>query len=671
MIMKKRFIMVVAMCAAALLMVPFAATGKPGYHPPHRPGCPIVSVPAGQTWEVLETTKLCKLTIAEGATIIAPEGYSLTMTVNGVETGQALVTTAGVDTAFVPGTYCGNIVLTVAEANEVEFQPAGPPGTPSQTFPFRQALYVDGTGVVDAKSVLAAVVGGWLTDDEAKNIKITSTGECFDGVFVSNGTFNLEKAKINFTGNGRSDFAGDGAAIVGGTPMGNGPTTLIVDGADIFNRGVVRTGVVAQGGSNVIVKNSHIQTMNGVIPADYTPTVDMAQMRSVPWMLSLSGNVRATNLLGQSTKASYINSYIGSEGWGVLSSDSGQDCTLTAINSMIAITGQDGYGSYAIGNAHERFLGCTFNVGTYATINRGGDVHYGDSDAATVAQLNTDLGLGLTAKELKFLRPQRTIVNSRRFGVMWHGAGSAFISGGTIFNTKETTFLDKGQAIEITVDGSQGAKLRPGNGVIFQLMDDDDPGPQMPGMTNTGIYDEPTGPVTPDVTHNPLLFIAGTDAGATFSNIKLKGDFYNGTRGGLVQGPFGPPSSISRNLGLTLDNAFLRGVISASTAHHLLPHIEYPVGLGGVINAGHTEDYKMLGEVTNTPSAAVNNGMIVSLTNGSTWIVEDTCYLTSLFIEDTSSIVPLFGHTLSMTVNGTATDILPGTYSGDIVLTVE
>lgn len=123
MIMKKRFIMLVALCAAIMLMVPFAATAKPGHHHPHgKPGCPpdaIVSVPAGVTLEVTETTRLCELTIAEGANIVAPEGSSLTMTVNGVETGQALVTTAGVDTAFVSGTYRGNIVLTVAEENVV------------------------------------------------------------------------------------------------------------------------------------------------------------------------------------------------------------------------------------------------------------------------------------------------------------------------------------------------------------------------------------------------------------------------------------------------------------------------------------------------------------------------------------------------------------------------
>ena len=218
------------------------------------------------------------------------------------------------------------------------------------------------------------------------------------------------------------------------------------------------------------------------------PTIDTSQMRSVPWMLGLSGNNRATNLLGTHTKASYINSYIGAEGWGVLSTDGCTEPVLTAINSTIAITGEDGYGSYGIGNATEHFLGSTFNVATYATISRGSFLFYGDSDPARVAQLNTELDLGLTPAELAAIPDKATVVNSDRWGIMWHGGGTLDISGGTVFNTGRACFLDKGQAIAITVDGSEGVALNPADGIIFQLMDDDDPGPVPPAMTNTGVF---------------------------------------------------------------------------------------------------------------------------------------------------------------------------------------
>jgi hypothetical protein len=398
----------------------------------------------------------------------------------------------------------------------------------------------------------------------------------------------------------------------------------------------------------------------------------MVQMRSVPWMLGLSGNNRATNLLGTNTKATYINSYIGSEGWGVLSTDACTTPQLTAINSTIANIGEDGYGSYGIGDAIERFLGCTFHVATYATICRDTEVYYGDSDPEVVAQLNTDLELGLTAKELRRLRRRPTIVNSDRFGVMWHGGGKVDISGRTVFNTGETTFLDKGQAIDLSVDGSEGARLNPGNGVILQVMDDDDPGAVFPAMTNTAIYEEPTDPVIRQSDHDVTMADA-TDALATFSNIDLTGDFYNAMRGD-VAGPFGPPSP--RNMALTFVNANITGVISAATAEHVLPYIEYPIGVDEAtglpyINEGHEEDYKYLGVVTNTPSPAVNNGVIVSLDADSSWTPTDTCYLTRLDIEEGGIISGQDGTEVTMTIDGVETTIAPGVYSGAIVLSVE
>jgi hypothetical protein len=410
---------------------------------------------------------------------------------------------------------------------------------------------------------------------------------------------------------------------------------------------------VADNGANVIVKNSRILTQNGELPSDYVGTIDTTQMRSVPWMLSLSGNVRATNLLGTHTKASYINSYIASEGWGVLSTDGCTDPQLTAINSTIAITGDDGYGSYGIGNATERFLGCTFNVATYATISRGSHLYYGDSSPAQVAALNTSLDLGLTKGELSQITARPTVVNSKRFGIMWHGGGSLDVSGGTVFNTKETTFLDKGQAITVTVDGSRGARLNPENGVIMQLMDDDDPGPNMAaGGATTNAYIEPTGTPAKIADHD-VTVADDQDAVATFTNIKLDGNFFNSTRGDIA-GMFGPPAQ--RDLVLTFKNAQLKGVITASTAAHEQSTIT-------------ASDYRLLGEVSNTPSPVINNGVIVSLTAGSKWIVRGTCYLSSLTIDATSSVTSICGH-LTMTVNGTVTPIIPGnTYQGQIVLT--
>ena len=74
---------------------------------------------------------------------------------------------------------------------------------------------------------------------------------------------------------------------------------------------------------------------------------------------------------------------------------------------MVGQTGNDGYGTYVIGNATEYLLGTQFDVGSYASIFTGGSATYGDSDPATVASLNASLGLGLTDAELRALRRAR------------------------------------------------------------------------------------------------------------------------------------------------------------------------------------------------------------------------------------------------------------------------
>jgi len=635
---------------ACIIIASFLAISLPAMAEPVTPTTPIVKILApGENWDIpAGITKLTTLVIGEGATITPPSGYSVTMTINGIETGQKLIpatstNTFGVDTYFVPATYEGQIVLTAAVTNPQTFQ---------ITCPLRQALYLDSTGIVNDKSVLSAVTGQTPTNSNISNLWIRSTGEDFNGIYAAGGAYSIKNANIHFIGNGRDDFVGYGAAAAA---SGTG-TTLVLDKADIETQGAVRTGVFASDGSNVIVKNSCIEVNNGVLPDNYLGTVDQAQMMSAPWMLSISGNNRATNLMGDYTTASYINSYLFAEGWGVLSTDTGSvGRTLNAVDSMIA-TGKDGYGSYAIGNVAENFLGCMFNVGTYATINRGGDCYYGDSTPAAVAALNASSAIGLTPTELAKLPVRPTIINSKRFGLMWHGSGSATIDGGTVINSKEATFLDKGQAITLNVDGSKNARFNPGNGVLFQLMDDDDPGPQPPNMWNTGVYTQPTGAVAADPDHDVYTTGSG-DALVNFSNISLSGNFYNGTRGGVVQGAFGPPSSISKNLVLTFDNSKIIGIITASDAVHNVSPID-------------STNYLQLGEVHNVLGPVVNNGVIVSLTNGSKWKIMGTSYLSSLSIDDTSAITTRAGKTVTMTVDDIPTPIAPGTYTGLITLTV-
>ena len=610
-----------------------------------------ITVASGQTYTVAATTTVSAVTIERGGVLTAPAGYSLTMTVNGVETGQALAATSGADTVFVPGSWRGDIVLTVTDADDVTWQ--------QHVYPFRQAIYADSTGLVSAYSVLAAAVGGRVTSAGAYGVRISSTGQCFNGVFVNGGRYTLERPVINLNGNGRCDFVGYGAALV----ANNTGTTVVVDGAVINTHGAVRTAAISDNGATLVVKNSSLSVRNGVLPADYVPTVNLDTMESAPWMLSIDGNVRATNLLGNNSIAAYVNSSVFSETWGALSTDSGSDCTLVAVNSVVGQTGNDGYGTYVIGNATEYLLGTRFEVGSYASIFTGGSATYGDSDPATVASLNTSLGLGLTSAELRALPSRPTVVNSRRFGFMNHqGTNTLAITGGTIVNSPHATFLNKGQQWGISVDGSKGARLNPGDGVIVQVMDNDDPGPVVVNgvLENAGVYTQPAGEPAKDPTFDVTVVHPDSDSVFSFSDIELAGDFYNGLAGGPSSAPAGPGGGAATGLNLVLNFAAsgVTGIITSTLATHFVDTIT-------------SANWWELGRVGNVAQPAINNGVIVALTDRSRWTVTGTSYLTALSLDATSSVTGPGRKRVTMTVDGTTTAIEPGgSYAGAIVLTV-
>jgi hypothetical protein len=631
--------------SAAAVLVPTAARAATGAEE-HANG---ITVGNGETLVIKKITRTNYLKIDKGGALTAPSGYSLTLTVNGVETGQTLVSTdqevekVGSYTVFVTDTeYRGDIVLTPAKENTVVWQ--------TLDFPIRQAVYVGSAGVVPAYSVASAVTGGRLAKHAGSGISIASTGACFDGLYVADGAFELSDARIDLHGPGRCDFIGYGAAAIATGTDGR----LVLDGVSIRNQGVVRTGVISDNGATVVVKNSYIECLSGPLPSGYEDTVDLEYMEDCPWMLGIKGDVRATNLLGNNSIAAYINSTVIAQAWGVLSTDSGSDCTLVGVNTDVRTTGSTGgYGSYIIGNATEHFLGMRYDVGTYAAINTGGTAYYGDSTHAAIAAFNESLSLGLTNREIAAITPRNTVINSRRWGFMWHGAGEIHIGGGTVVNSELATFLNKEQQIVTTVDGSEGAQLNPANGIILQLMENDDPGPAIvDGLPiNDNVYTCPTG--IPAGYSGWSITTAHDDADSFsyFTDIALKGDFFNGVRGGSAMDP-------GQNMVVSFDQSTVEGVISATVVTHNVATIS-------------TADYLELGVVSNEVYEVINNGVLVSLTNNSAWTVTGTSYLSVLTVDASSSIAAPGGKTVAMTVDGKATTITPGTtYSGAITLTV-
>ncbi|MGI5341257.1 hypothetical protein ACQEVS_29575 [Streptomyces sp. CA-181903] len=596
-------------------------------HHPRTPSPATLTVRTGDTVLLTRTTRLRRLTIEPDGVLTAPEGGDLTLTVDGVETGTVL--TADDRTRIAPGTYRGDVAVTLTERCTVRHH--------GLTFPFRQALYVGADGPDPARSVSAARRGGRTGRSAAEGLTVVSTGEVFNAVHVTGGSYLLRAPRVDLTGDGRCDFVGYGAAL---TATGPG-TRLVVDGARITCHGVARAALVATGGATVVVKDSGLRTRDGTLPDGYRPTVDPRHMRAAPWLLGITGNARTTNLSGTGTTVAYLASALTSEGWGVLSSEAGSaGCRLAAVNSRVTAT-RSGYGSYVCG-VSQHLLGCDLDVADYAAIIRDGSLHYGDSTREAVRKLAADWRLGLTERELATHVPRVTTIRSRRFGVLWHGPARLRIDGGTVLHTAGPVLLGKGQPARITVDGSRGARLRSADGVLMQLMDDDDPGPHGPDASleiADRVYRDPSGPPVRAEGFDTAA-PHPTDVTAEFTDADLTGDLLNGTRGGTRRLP-------GLNLHLTLTRTRLTGVVSATTARHRTAAVDAP----------HLRE---LGVVTNTAAPVVNNGVVLTLGPGSRWTPTGTCHLSALRLDRTARLAAPPGGRLEVSVDGRAVVPAPG-----------
>ena len=574
----------------------------------------------GSTCIIEKTISMTVLTIAEGTNVIAPEGYSVTMTVNGIET------------PIKAGNYFGDIVLSVTKDILVEYN-----GSSNK---LRSAIVVENGKYVAEKSVSAAMFGGPVTDTSADDVKITSAGENFNGIIVTGDSkYSINNPDIKLTGNGGNDFAGIGTAI-----MTDGNADVTVNKASIINQGVIRNAILVRGNSTIHVNDSHIETYNGIMPEK---TVGMM---SVPWVLGLTGNVRSTNIIGNGT-AFYNNTYLKSQAWGVLSTDDTKKVRLTATKCTIE-TVESGYGSYSIGDCINTFSGCTFKVNDYALIMAN----------ETASGIFTD----------------KSTVNSGRFGVMIHAGnyGNLTIDKGTVFNTKKAVIQVKTAYPTIVVDG---AKLNSENGIILQAVINDDPdmsgdmfGGGMPGAASSGpggtggnMPGSPgngggspgslPGGMSGGATGVPggpgggMTAMANADTGneikATFKNMTLSGDIINSmtSKGDMI---------------ISFEKAAITGAITTAT--------QSPAG-----EKPSKEKYYLIGEIKNTYCVTEDKyGIKVSLDKNSRWIVDKTSYLTGLTIDDGASLTAPKGSRINMTVDGVAKKIKPGSYEGRIILTV-
>jgi hypothetical protein len=628
------------------------------------------NISPGSTWVVVENTKLSSLTIGSGATIKSP-AKSLTMIADGVET------------AIKPGTYKNvELVLTdkftgglVGESNR---------GVDN----YRAAIYVDKTGIVKSKSVSQAISGGSVTASSASNITINSTSDNFSGIMVNGGEYSIKDSNFNFLsksdGSDVCDFDGYGAVI-----GAFNKAKMTVDKVKINTEGVARLAFFVHDYSHVMVSDSSFKVMGGTLYDGYINSADTSIMVAPPWVLGITGNARATNLLGTCSSFTVVRTDANAANWGVLSTDGGSDMVMTVVDSTLNLIGQkdvfstrygSGYGTYILG-VKEYFYGVTFNVGTYAGIFTNGEAVYGSSKFEKPLSIFPlkQVPNGKTVKD--FMGRERpgydvvtsdtpvftgitglgknTVVNSDAFGWMSHGNGNLTITDGTEVNTANAIFLIKTGDNKMTV--SNGAKLNSKNNVILQMIDNDD---SLVGLNTSGSiglrfnteFNEQKGYAGIDYEMKKITMDRRNTCTFAATNVDLNGDIYNGT------GYFG--GQAADKLEVTLGKgASLKGAISATSIIH--------VDEKGSQKTHFTmKEYYYLGHVANKMFYNGGNDVSVTLKDGAAWTVSSSSAITSLTIGEGCTVTAPKGSVVTMTVDGTKQPIKAGTFTGKIVLTV-
>lgn len=598
------------------------------------------------TWLVEETTHLYDLTIAEGAALKAPEGKFIAMTVDGI----------GCDPK--PGRYHGDIILTVAETYHMA--PHALMRLNNISREFTDAVVIESGKVIAEKGVPALIQEGTVTGEKAEGVYISSTAESFNGILVTGDQPYLVKdCKMELDGFGANDFMGVGSAVAA-----IDTADVTIDGCDFTVNGVTRCAVHVGGDSHVTVKNSRIQNTSP----------DSDWLGDFSWACGFLGTNRLCQLCDNGTVV-YDNCDLISNGWGILSIDGTDKYNdMLVKNSRLTLSGPrgHGYGAFCIGGNHVRFEGCDVNVTGYPLMLRG----MMDKGRAEIVDSK---------------------IRGRRFGLLAMGdTHSVLTLAGSDFETDKSTMVFKGSATTVNITETA---MRPGNGVILQLMDNDES-----GMTGQD-FKIPVGEADKAIEGRDLTTAGEDDINMTLTACRLTGDFFNSTTniqankrstqggfgkfhdtligtgqghneptkdGKIADGPDAPkpdedkPKMVMKdldtpkNLGLTLVDTTITGVISSATQH-------YREGLTLIDESNRRE----MSNITQKAAPTVNNGVIVSLDRTSRWTVTGTSYITALELAPGAVVDAPEGKTLKVTLDGKAIDLAPGRFAGKLVLTAE
>ena len=566
--------------------------------------------------------------------------------------------------------FTGDVVITLVEkgdSNANQGAPFGADKAQSSFGPFyyTSAAYVSGGAYDAAKSVEAAQMSGDVTDTEANGLEVVSGGDYFSGLYVKDSDYALNDAKMIFAGAGGDDFNGWGAGVVV-----LGSSNVEINRSTIASSGVLRSGLFTSGNAVTTVRDSAIISMNDedAIPYDTEDNYATPMMQQCPFGLGIQGNIRASLACGAGQNV-FENSLVMSNGWAVLSTDSGRSGADALIaNAMVAVVGEVADSEEDADFVYE-VNGEPWPVAVGRFGETSGYIAYADSGvndyAYGSAWYSPDyLGIITTGS---VTMADDCYGWSGRIGFMSHSGGGS--SGHGTLNVSDSSFdiqdifavtqTSGSYTTSTTLDNVDISLAGNGSDILFlQVNSDDNAGG--PGNTSNTLTD-----------YTYEEYLAGENAsgepGAAASDLSIsdsvvQGNIYNAATDDIV------------GLVVNLDNAEVDGEISSAWTYHVdadgnaldstVIDCDYYTGTRDGSSGAY--DYTMYLRVKAENAPTVNNPVALNMANGSKWMVTGTNYLSELTIDDSSSIL---GMGLVMTVDGVETAIEPGSYAGEIILT--
>ena len=586
------------------------------------------------------------------------------------------------------------------------------------------SLNGDSTALDDAD-----VSGNELTISDKE---ILAEGEGFTAVAIQGGeeasTVTLDNVKITATDEGdgsrANDFVGTGSLIFAHGISESQHNRVNLNNVEFNTTGFMRNAIVLTTYADAVITDSDF-VLNGNNPIEnsydgYHISASTSYMISPPWVLGISGGVRAMGLIGTNPSLTVADSTVEAGSWAVITTDEGTSPRINVVDSTLRIAGDDtehgmnggsdlfgyerrygtGYCAFSIGGANESFWGSNLEGATYASILYGsGDMYYG----ASPSSLDLKNATGDTV--LEWEGEERDTVVNTIFGLMdTMMGGTATLDEGSVWNTEDAVILKHGTASsDYTISG---AELNPANGTILAMVDDQY-GIGTSGDASAKAYDGST--------FGAMVFDGGfyDDAGvgrpsdlgnhATGGNLACTVTFDGGEyEGNLYNGLGSSKGTSAGGLQVNLKGATLTGAITSSDAIYGMPYSEDAVaylddladkygdgistqgGTGGPNGDGtFTVKYALLdedGKETTDGSKAAYIQFIeftsneyymvkhvvnlpvaavnvgVTLSDGATWNVDSDCYITYLDIADGCTVTVTDGATL---------------YVGDVKLTGE